>query len=256
MDKPYVGVTGIVSVAEVDYVAKQFGNLYANINSHSPAIGFLTSNETLKGVNSNRRFPDLKTINALLERTPQGISRVIHYKTKDTKTLANQIARLFGEHCCEDLCDIIQLNMPFEETNQISIINSLFGIKIALKIPNYNLSVKEIANKVSAYGNSINYALIELPENRQGIFNIDAQINLYNELSSRPAGWIVGFVGGFTAWNTEERLSEMISKVGSKNFCIDAVGGLRDKITSEKNDDLLDHKKVKQYLKSVASVLR
>lgn len=256
MAKPYVGVTGIVSADEVSFVAKQFGNLYSNVNSHNPAIGFLMSQDALEGANQNRRFVDIKNIQALLERTPEDISKIIHYKTKEIKTIARQVAELFGEHCSEDLCDVLQLNMPFEQTSQISIIKASFGVKIALKIPNYALSAKEIANKVSEYWGSIDYALIELPEKKSGRLNIDAQINLYKELSSMPARWIVGFTGGFSAWNTEERLSELIEKAGSKNLCIDAVSGLRDKITDGQGDDLLNHKKVRQYLKSVVSVLR
>jgi len=255
--QPYVAITGLVSAGEVDFASKQFHNLYSAVSSHNPAVGFLVSEKTLKDKTAdNLRFPDLKTVQSLLARTPAGIYRVIHYKTTNNKTVARQVAELFGGNCSADLCDIIQLNMPSEQTNEIAIIKASFNFEIALKIPNYDLSAKEIAGKVMEYGNIVDYVLLELPKSNQGGFKIDARIDLYKELKSMPAGWILGFVGGFTGWNVEERLNEIAKKVGDKNFCVDAVSGLRDRISDNAGDDLFDRKRVNNYLKAVAQVLK
>ena len=51
-------------------------------------------------------------------------------------------------------------------------------------------------------------------------------------------------------------LKEILQQIGESDFCIDAEGGLRDKITSAYGDDLLNIDKVRGYLQSDSSVLK
>ena len=258
-NKPFVSVTGLVSVGEIDFVVKQFSNSYAKVSSHKPAIGFLVSEQTLKGENhQNLRFPKLDNFaEVLLARVPYNIENVIHYKTKNPATIADDVSKLFTDFCDGSVCRVVQLNMPFNETDQLKILkDNNPTLSIALKIPNYDIKLREIADKVCAYCDSISYAMIELPEKRQQQNGVQTQLDLYKELASRCSNVTLGFTGGFSAWNVEDKVQDIIARVGTKDFCIDAVSGLRDKISDKKDDDVLDHKRVREYLKSVALVLK
>ena len=47
----------------------------------------------------------------------------------------------------------------------------------------------------------------------------------------------------------------IMNKIDSKDFCIDAEGGLRDKLSSDYGDDLINLEKVKGYIQSASRVL-
>ena len=65
----------------------------------------------------------------------------------------------------------------------------------------------------------------------------------------------IGLAGGFTGDNVFLRTKKLVSEIGN-HFCIDAEGGLRDKITSADGDDLLNIEKVRYYLQEASKVLK
>ena len=79
---------------------------------------------------------------------------------------------------------------------------------------------------------------------------------IYREIRNSLPELVVGFAGGLTGENVESKAKSIISSVNEDDFCIDAEGGLRDKITSAYGDDLLNLEKVRGYLQSASSVLR
>ncbi len=66
----------------------------------------------------------------------------------------------------------------------------------------------------------------------------------------------VGFAGGFNGENVEGRLRELVLALFHEDFCIDAEGGLRDKLTGAYGDDLLNRGKVRSYLQEASRVIR
>jgi hypothetical protein len=114
---------------------------------------------------------------------------------------------------------------------------------------------KEISKMIKGYGDTISYVLID-PSGGRGLeFNIDSSINLYSELREKMPGVTIGFAGGFTGDNVSERARELEWRIGTSDFCIDAEGGLRDRVTEEYGDDILNIKKVRDYLQSSSVVL-
>ena len=55
--------------------------------------------------------------------------------------------------------------------------------------------------------------------------------------------------------SVEEKVKKIIDETGDSDFCIDAEGGLRDKLSDDHGDSLLNMKKVKVYLQGASSVL-
>ena len=52
----------------------------------------------------------------------------------------------------------------------------------------------------------------------------------------------------FNLANVAERLEELARRIGRKDFCIDAEGGLRNKVTEIYGQDFLDINQAKGYL--------
>lgn len=114
----------------------------------------------------------------------------------------------------------------------------------------------QIIQRIRAYGDSINYVLID-PSGGRGLeFDLDSSVILYSKLKERCPNLIIGFAGGFTGENVSLKTRKLIERLGDNSFCIDAEGGLRNKITSVYGDDLLDIKKVRKYLQSASSILK
>lgn len=113
----------------------------------------------------------------------------------------------------------------------------------------------QIAVGIRAYGDSIGYVLIDPSGGRGMPFDLESSIATYSELKEQCPQVTVGFAGGFTGENVAQRLKEMIQHLGDDHFCIDAEGGLRDKITPAYGDDLLNMEKVREYLQSASSVI-
>lgn len=86
-------------------------------------------------------------------------------------------------------------------------------------------------------------------------FDLETSLQIYSELRERVHDLTIGFAGGFTGENAATRIKQLIEQTKETGFCIDAEGGLRDKITQEYGDDLLNIGKVKAYLQSSYSVL-
>lgn len=60
---------------------------------------------------------------------------------------------------------------------------------------------------------------------------------------------------GLTGKNVVQVLEKIISKIGVKDFCIDAEGGLRSALSKERGDDLISIDKSRKYLSKSARVL-
>ena len=260
--EPYIGITGPVSIKEVEDICKEFSNAEINmISSHSPMLGFLVSYKTLSNQpTENRRYPLVKELPDLLKATNYEVLTMIHYNSKEMSTLADQIAKIFefGGVYQDDLCTALQLNVVWPDIDQVAKIKNQFpDMQIVFQASHKATADKtpeEIAERIKKYGNSLDYVLID-PSGGRGIeFDLDSSVALYSELKKQTPNLRVGFAGGFTGENVAPRIKELTKRLGEDNFCIDAEGGLRDKITEAYGDDLLNIEKVRKYLQAWGSL--
>lgn len=260
--RPYVGVTGLVSHYEILEVRNEFEDTgYGWNTQHVPMMGFLVSYKTLNGQSTqNRRYPKFKDLHSLLESIPPEIMPMVHYNSRELNTLPEQIAQVFENIYKDVSCRSVQLNIPWPYTAHIRKIKDKFPeMKVAIQLSQKateHLSPEGIADKVSTYGKDVDYALID-PSGGRGLdFDLDRSIKVYKELRTYLPELVVGFAGGLTGGNVESKVSSIINSVRENDFCIDAEGGLRDKITEEYGDDTLNFEKVKAYIQAASAVLK
>jgi len=266
--KPYVGITGPVSASEVESIVKKFYEAWYNMGTkHIPMLGFLVSYKSLNNQpTQNRRYPPLNSLKELLMDADDRVLRMIHYNTREPG-LANQVQTLFNKDDLynDNLCRAIQFNIVWPDAKEVDKIKrSMPDLTMVLQLSQKameNKSDKEIVNKIKEYGTAINYALID-PSGGQGKeFDFEKSVDIYNEISAKCPLITVGFAGGFTGDNVYSKVKSIIKKIGRNDFlgrddfCIDAEGGLRDKLSETYGDDLLNMDKVKKYLDAASSIL-
>lgn len=260
--KAYVGITGPVNVQETRDICREFSKAgYTLETSHIPMLGFLVSYKTLNGqATLNRRYPPVSTLSELLQTTEGKVLTMVHCNSKEMDSLSNQVAQIFREVYEKGLCRAIQLNLVWPDLSQVAKIKEQHPkMQIVFQASHTAMDGKtptQIATGIKTYGNLISYVLID-PSGGRGIpFDLESSVAIYSELREQCPDLTIGFAGGFTGENVAPRLKDLIQQIGEINFCIDAEGGLRDKITSAYGDDLLNLKKVREYLQSAASVLK
>ena len=260
--KPYVGITGPVTIEETRNVSREFSQAgYSMQSTHIPMIGFLASYKTLSGLLvENRRYPQVSSLPQLLRATNKKVLPMIHYNSKEMNTLSDQITQLFEGLYDAGLCSALQLNIAWPDITQVMKIREQHPeMQIVFQASDKVMreqTPQQVAQGIKQYQDSIQYVLID-PSGGQGQpFDLESSINIYSEISNRCPKVTIGFAGGFTGENVAPRTRELIERIERNDFCIDAEGGLRDKITPAYGDDLLNINKVKEYLQSAASVLR
>jgi len=261
--KPYVGITGLVTGLEVESIIKEFKNAGYDMNTstHTPMLGFLVSYETLTGQpTTNRRYPKIENLTSLLMGVDNAALTMIHYNSKEMSSLARQVSSIFNRLYYADFCRAIQFNIVWPDGNQVILIKKKFPkMKIVLQASHEAMvdkTPKEIVDKISPYQDFVDYVLIDPSRGRGPEFDINSSLDVYNELKERVPNLTVGFAGGFSGNNVVDRVRTTISKIQTTDFCIDAEGGLRDKITEEYGDDTLNIEKVRNYLQAASSILK
>ena len=117
------------------------------------------------------------------------------------------------------------------------------------------LNPEQIAEKTKEYERVANYVLIDPSGGRGDEFDIIHSVAVYQELQEKIPLMLIGFAGGFNGHNVRKRIQTLTEMTGAEDFCIEAEGGLRDKITDRYGDDILSLDKVKQYIYEVKRVL-
>ncbi|MBU0460746.1 MAG: hypothetical protein KJ771_08140 [Nanoarchaeota archaeon] len=164
--KPYVGITGSVSVQETRDICKEFSEAgYSMESPHIPMLGFLVSYKTLNGqATQNRRYPTAISLPDLLKATDGQVLTMVHYNSKEMETLAEQVSQIF-DGVYDDLCKAIQLNIVWPNVNQVGKIMDRFpDMKIVFQASHKAMAGKtplELAREIVEYGDTISYVLID-----------------------------------------------------------------------------------------------
>lgn len=260
--KPYVGITGPVNIQETKDICREFSEAgYSMESSHIPMLGFLVSYKTLNGQSTqNRRYPPANSLPELLRATDGQVLTMVHYNSKEIDTLSNQVAQIFDGVYENGLCRAIQLNIVWPDVGQVARIKEQHPeMQVVFQASHKAMDGKtpnQIAKGVQDYTDSISYVLIDPSGGRGMPFDLKSSVAIYSELREQCPDLTIGFAGGFTGENVAPRLREILKQTEEDKFCIDAEGGLRDKVTSAYGDDLLNIEKVRGYLQSASSVLR
>lgn len=260
--KPYVGITGPTTIEEVSSLIEEFSTAgYFMHSPHIPMLGYLISHKTLRGQpTANRRYPLAQDLPKLIEAAQGQALTMVHYNTKEHSTLASQVGEIFSVLYAANKCKALQLNVVWPEISQVKLIKNIFPeMQIVFQASHKAMEDKtppEIAAGINAYGDSISYVLIDPSGGKGQEFDLEHSLSVYREIREKSPELTVGFAGGFTGENVEARVKEIISQTGQDDFCIDAEGGLRDKLSGEYGDDLLNLAKARAYLQEAARVLK
>ena len=259
-DMNYVSVTGGISEEEVKGIIKEFREAgYTMDSSHAPAIGFLVSEKTLNGLPTpNKRFAKFEDIPLLVKAACEDVLPVIHYNSRNLETLSEQVKKAFGG--IYKLCRTVQLNTEWPDPFEVYRIKEyLDELSIILQVSYKAMEgrgVKEIADKVIGYGDSIDYVLIDPSKGRGVSFDVSHSVSLYKEIKSKKDYSIV-FAGGLCRENVLIVLAELLDRIGTTDFSVDAEGRLRDKHSDRFfGDDILNLEKVRKYLVNASKVLK
>lgn len=251
---PYVGVTGPSSRDEAVAIMDAFEIAgYSCDSHHIPMIGYLVSHKTLNGEHTpNLRYPSFRTLPGMMDGLQHKALNMVHYNTREQETLADQISEVFSDLYPEGLCRALQLNVVWPDRSQVAEIRHRFPeMKIvfqASRPATEGRSPEEIVNGIAAYGSSLDYVLIDPSGGNSTPFTLPEVLPLYHEIRNRLQGIVVGFAGGFHGMNVRERTLQLLLQTGDAGFCLDAEGGLRDKLSERYGDDLLNMRAVQSYL--------
>jgi phosphoribosylanthranilate isomerase len=264
MDKPYVGVTGAVSEAEVMAIVDAFEKNGLTMQSpHMPMNGTLVSYKTLDLGNNpgNRRYPEMKEIPGILAATKNKTFNTIHFNTKRPEVLSSDIKTVmeFGGIYKNGLCQGVQYNVAWPPIDEIDKIRSEYpDLKMILQLSSKateGMSQKEIVEKAAEYADT-DYVLID-PSCGKGLgFDIEYSVNLYRKLKEGGIKATVGFAGGLSGENVAGVIGDLIARMKTDEFVIDAEGNLRDKITPAYGDDVMNIEKVRKYISAAANGFR
>lgn len=239
--EPYIGVTGLVGLREARIIAQAFkdsGLTQADCRRRA-MVGVLASPETLApSIRKRVKYPSLPQIRGLLSTTRDAAFNTIHYNNYPAGDLAVQVSSLldYDGLYTDKLCEGIQFNKPiggdqWPPVEEISKIKQAYPeLRVILQLgPRIlrNLSPDAIVEMVSKYTDVTDYALIDPSAGRKRIFDVNIVSPLYTALREEYPRLALGFAGGFDPKNVHTRLWVLSQVIGSRDFSIDAEGGLR-----------------------------
>lgn len=260
MTKNYIGITGATCLEEVKALSDLFNESeIKRDSSHLPMLGFLASIKTLRGIKTeNKRYPDFKKIPALMEMASADIFKTVHYNTRELDTLYDQLDEILKELSPNNLCQGIQLNITFPAISHLKKIKDKFSdLKIIFQANNGVINSgtpSEVAKKIKAYENSIDYVLLDPSGGKGREFDINSSVELYKRIKEKNPNLLIGFAGGFSGENVYNRCLELSDKLDGMRFSIDAEGGLRNRLSEKYGDDLLNLKKAKKYIQESSKI--
>ncbi|MBS3167331.1 hypothetical protein J4403_03950 [Candidatus Woesearchaeota archaeon] len=250
--QPYIGITGLTSMSEIRAIFEINKNLNLSLESnHLPMLGFLVSDKTLRGSSTeNYRYPSVRDIPYLVEKASKEAFSMIHYNTHDKTTIFEQVKELFDKIYPLG-CRAIQFNVIWPPAEQISLIKDSFPeMKIVFQASKKVMTEhqNEIVEKLNKYVNNLDYFLIDPSSGIGKEFNLEESLNFYNLITNNFSHLTIGFAGGLNSTNVYSETNKILNLIKSSDFCIDAEGGLRNKVTEIYGQDFLDINQAKGYL--------
>lgn len=241
--RPYIGITGFMKHEEVEAMLTLIPENY----NRTLMVGILASQKTLRGEPQKRpnRNPEKEDIENIFPEPSIWASgnrttlNLIHYNTRDTANLAEQ---LFWMMCAD--CDGFQLNIAWPSIPDLEYLAKCFSWDIILQIGGRALrelerSPQQLADKVMEYKGLIDCVLLDQSGGLGKPLNADALRPHLEALQLAMPNLGLGVAGGLSA-ETLHLVEPLIRDF--PDISIDAKGLLRDA------EDRLDLAKAGEYL--------
>lgn len=288
MQKPYIGVTGITTVAE----ASRFDQLAASIpnssdpKSYRPMAGVLVSGRTMSGeVVPSRRYPPVGHLRAITDVLAHRSFTTVHFNTRVTEPLDEQVSRVLdiarSAHgvqlnvVCPDPDALARLKSSHPDLEIILQINgssvsrvvSEMGLATGRVAPSH-LSSEDLSSAITTYlqryAGLADHALIDLSGGQGRSINVDLTASLLPKwlVVAKLLSTRLGVAGGLGGPDTEFVLSKLTLALPESSrhaWSVDAESRVRkpaeNPIEGESGQDDLDLDAVAQYLKAAATIL-
>lgn len=248
--RPYVGVTGVVTAAEARETA---------VRLHVPAgwrpmVGVLVSRKTLDGVAvTNRRYPRVADIPAILGALPDNVFRTLHFNTRSDTDLDTQLAEVV-EACTPP--DAIQLNIVRPDSSAMARFHDRYpAVDLILQVNGSSLggsrSPADVLRYVRGYRGLAGHVLLDLSGGNARTLEVDwAAESLLALAADCGAEVSLGVAGGLGP-DARGLLGDLRLRVAGLRFSVDAEGGLReaveDPVPGEPYQDRLALRRVAGY---------
>jgi len=259
MNKPYIGVTGIEESSQLEGMLETFSKKH--IAPHSLMVGGIVSYKTLI---DEKDKPILLTRNEIgriferLEGMPStDVLFALHYFTKPLKEIRpelqqkakNVVEKPLHQQVGSLVEDVyaryereqppfqigVQINVSWPEPRDVNQIKIDYPkLKTILQVSDFD-SVDERMGKYN-----VDYALIDASRGEGKEIDMDKAVSVHDAISEKSKV-MIGFAGGFSPENVNDRIWSLRYDLGTRNFCVDAQGKLR-------TEDRLDMSKVSKYL--------
>jgi hypothetical protein len=259
MVRPYVGITGLTTTEEIDFVNDEFRNSEFDIRStHDPMAGFLVSNRTLYGeeiknplhVMTHPRFQNLESL--LQYARNKGLFTTIHYHTASHVNLSKEIEKLMRRFHYRGLCDTIQLNIVWPDIKELSKIKFPLNIIFQANEKSMNgLTPKQYSQKLKEYESKIEYVLLDLSGGKGIEIDVQKLAPYYEEITAKLPNIKIVFTGGLSGSNLEKKAKELATIVGINTYSIDSEGKLRTD-----DNTRLDESRCREYIKAARRVFQ
>lgn len=262
--KQYVGVCGVASVEEAEKVVHLFRESGLNLKTeHIPMMGFQVSYKSLKYGFSpgNNRVPRLDKLHMILECVSRDTFPTIHYYTKEPEKLVPELEEVLvlDRIYRKGLVGGVQINGVWPTTDQISEIRGKFPeLKITLQMSSAvtgDMTQQQVAGKLAAGYADIEYIILDSSHGTGVEFDTAEIASTYRTFRENGVRSAVVFAGGFNGDNVKEKLAQLMRVTNTRDFSIDAEGGLRDRVGEGYGNDLLNLNKVQSYLRGSSEVL-
>lgn len=228
MNKPYIGVTGFMSRAEVDAVLTAIPAGAERMLM----IGVLVSSKTMRGIPNKwpNRYPSVDQIAGIFPNHPLALN-LVHFNTKDPNELLSQmleVTKLAGENFHG-----FQLNIKWPDPHILWKYKERYPEKIIVlqcgetALEEFHWDPIVLASVVSVnYESYCEYVLIDPSGGLGKALNPHKGLEYLQQLNARTDKMGFGIAGGLSP-TTLEDLMGPIAKV-YPNTSIDAEGRLRD----------------------------
>lgn len=247
--KPYISITGIMSIDEARALAGKMQELKDRFGDHHDLfLGLLVSRKTLAGEKNRwpERFPHIDHLSSLVTEAP-GVYSLVHWNTDEPWRLAGPIVGI--SHMAKNIHGF-QLNMAWPSIESLAIYRVFdpkakiilqVGVKAMEMLGNSPLRV---ASVLSEYESFVDYALYDPSGGKGTPFDITEMYRYidaaYQQGVHESTG--IGFAGGLGPDTVEPMCEFLIGRY--PGLSIDAEGKLRDE------NDHLDLEKASTYLEN------
>jgi len=260
MNKPYIGVTGIEEPNQLEGMLETFSKKY--IAPHLLMVGGIVSYKTLIDEKDKPILLTRNKIGKIFEKlrgmSSEDVLFALHYFTKPLKEIRPELQQKAKKvvekplhqqigNLVEDIYERyereqppfqigVQINVSWPKPRDVNQIKVNYPkLKTILQVSNFD----SLKDRIGKY--NVDYALIDTSRGEGKDLDMNEAVGAYDIISENSKATI-GFAGGFSPENVNDRVWSLRWDLGARNFCIDAQGRLR-------TEDRLDMSKVEEYLK-------